>query len=541
VSELPKEWLNQKLGDVVDYGKTIKVEPNVIDHNAWILELEDVEKGSSRLNQRLSFAERKSKSTKNKFSKGDVLYGKLRPYLDKVIIADEDGYCSTEIIPIKPGTYIDNRYLFYSLKRKEFLEYVESVSHGLSMPRLGTKQGQSAPFILAPLNEQIRIANKLDSMLAKVDAAQARLDNIPRILKRFRQSVLAVATSGELTREWRENDFLVETILDGFELPLSWSLLTFDDIGAVKGGKRLPKGEELVESDTGFPYIRAGQLKNGTVINRDTARNRQLFLKPHVQEQIKRYTVFEGDVYITIVGASIGDAGVIPLSSNGANLTENAAKICEFTKPIDSKFVSYWLRSEFLQGMIKLEIKSGAQGKLALKRIKSLPIPYPPIDEQKEIVRRVESLLSMVDIVEKQYLDAKARTNRLTQSILAKAFRGELVPQDPSDEPAGELLSKILSDKEKKLSVKPKNKTVKKVVDITNREFKSDNDVDEESVKKWIKDLEMNTFSSEDLNNSFGSDYDKLKGILFSLLKENKPMINKVFDAVKKDFIFKKV
>lgn len=203
MSNLPVSWINVQLGDVVEYGNTSKVEPTEIAEDSWILELEDIEKTSSKLIQRVLFSERQSKSTKNKFEKNDVLYGKLRPYLDKVVIATEPGYCTTEIIPIKPGKYLDNRFLFYGLKRKEFIDYVSEVSHGLNMPRLGTKQGQAAPFVLAPLNEQIRIADKLDSMLAKVDAAKARLEKIPTLLKRFRQSVLAAATSGELTREWR--------------------------------------------------------------------------------------------------------------------------------------------------------------------------------------------------------------------------------------------------------------------------------------------------------------------------------------------------
>jgi len=241
VSNLPNSWINVQLGDIVDYGNTVKIEPSEISEDAWILELEDIEKNTSKLTQKMFFSERQSKSTKNKFEENDVLYGKLRPYLNKVFIANEPGYCTTEIIPIKPGKYLDNRFIFYGLKRKEFIDYVSEVSHGLNMPRLGTKQGQQAPFVLAPLNEQIRIADKLDSVLAKVDAAQARLEKIPTLLKRFRQSVLAAATSGELTREWRE-----ENVLDEWDVKKVADIITRIEAGKnISCNERPPKEGEF--------------------------------------------------------------------------------------------------------------------------------------------------------------------------------------------------------------------------------------------------------------------------------------------------------
>ncbi|MBL4911354.1 MAG: restriction endonuclease subunit S [Alteromonadaceae bacterium] len=457
MSELPKGWVKITLGEIANWtsgGTPSRANKSYYSGDIPWVKTGDL--GSRYLNKVNEFITKdglKNSSAKlcSKGSIGLAMYGAT---IGKVSIFNMDVATNQACAVATPKGGISSEFIYFMLSNEK--EAFIAKGKGGAQPNISQTLIKSHEILLPPLNEQIRIANKLDALLAKVDAAQVRLDKIPTLLKRFRQAVLAAATSGELTKEWRENNILVDTTLDGFELPLTWSLLTFDDIGAVKGGKRLPKGEELLENNTGFPYIRAGQLKNGTVINLDTARNRQLFLKPHVQEQIKRYTVFEGDVYITIVGASIGDAGVIPSSSNGANLTENAAKICEFTKPIDSKFVSYWLRSELLQGMIKLEIKSGAQGKLALKRIKTLPIPYPPMEEQVEIVRRVESLFTLADSVEKQYNAIRKNTNRLTQSLLAKAFRGELVPQDPNDEPAEKLLAKIAAAREASLVSKSK-------------------------------------------------------------------------------------
>ena len=192
---------------------------------------------------------------------------------------------------------------------------------------------------------------------------------------------------------------------------------------------------------TPHPYIKAGQLKNGTVEPAG-----QEYLEPDIQQKIARYIVSSGDAYITIVGACIGDAGLIPPEYDGANLTENAAKLCGFKREIASTYLSAWLRSKALQDLIRFEIKSGAQGKLALKRIKTLPIPLPSIEEQNEISRLVALLNGFADQIETGMGAAQARINGLTQSILAKAFRGELVPQDLDDEPASVLLGRIKVD-----------------------------------------------------------------------------------------------
>ncbi len=231
-TDLPESWLACRLGEVTPYGTTKKIEPSDIPLDAWVLELEDIEKDTSRIIQRFTFRERKSKSTKNRFEPGDVLYGKLRPYLNKVVLADQEGYCTTEVIPLKATQAVESRYLFYWLKHPVFLDYVNEVSHGLNMPRLGTDAGKAAPFILAPLAEQKRIADKLEAVLGRVDACRARLDRVPALLKRFRQSVLASATSGRLTAEWRATN----------QTGTPWlAFVSENPIGLPSGYKRLSK------------------------------------------------------------------------------------------------------------------------------------------------------------------------------------------------------------------------------------------------------------------------------------------------------------
>ncbi len=352
---------------------------------------------------------------------------------------------------IKPNRHkLDPYFLKHWLNSPNTFKKFTNSMTGTAIRRVVLKQIREAEINIPPLAEQKQIAAKLDELLAQVDTIKTRLDAIPHILKRFRQSVLAAAVSGKLTEEWHgKNQHCV--MVHGITIPEVWKNLTVGDIGEVKGGKRLPKGESLVSHNTGYPYIRAGQLKNGTV-NPDE----QLYIEPRIQAQISRYIVREGDAYITIVGACIGDAGIIPKEYDGANLTENAAKITDYKVSLCPAYLSMWLRAQYLQDIIQLEIKSGAQGKLALNRIKELPIPLPSIEEQTEIIRRVEQLFAFADQIEQRVKDAQSRVNHLTQSILAKAFRGELTAEWRAQNPdlitgensAEALLARIRAERE---------------------------------------------------------------------------------------------
>lgn len=328
------------------------------------------------------------------------------------------------IRPIKE--IVEPRYLEAWMNSPAIRELSIEKATGSGRQTLALQETRILPIPLAPLDEQKRIVEKLDTLLTRVDSCERHLERVPQILKRFRQSVLAAATSGRLTEEWRKDENTISRDFGDFEFPdfpATWNLLPIKEIGQVKGGKRLPNGEKLVDYDTGFPYIRAGQLKKGTVISED-----QLYLLPSTQKKISRYIVDAGDVYVTIVGASIGDAGIIPQNYNKVNLTENAAKICQLSG-VDGNYLALWLRSPHAQDIIKSLIKSGAQGKLALSRINEIPVPLPSLEEQAEIVRRVESLFAVAERLEARYLSASEHVARLTPSLLAKGFRGELVGQ----------------------------------------------------------------------------------------------------------------
>ncbi|MCI2964805.1 restriction endonuclease subunit S [Shewanella sp. N2AIL] len=174
--ELPESWLWVRLNEIADYNGRPNIDPVKIDNETWLLDLEDIEKDTSKLIYRAKYSERDSKSSKSTFKKGDVLYGKLRPYLNKVIVADDDGICTTEIVAIVPSEAIYAEFLKYLLKSPTFLNYVNSLMYGVKMPRLGTEDALQSVHSLPPLKEQHRIVAKVDELMSLCDALEAQTE-----------------------------------------------------------------------------------------------------------------------------------------------------------------------------------------------------------------------------------------------------------------------------------------------------------------------------------------------------------------------------
>jgi len=191
--EVPDGWVWCRLGEVCSYGSSLKIEPNQLNKDTWILDLEDIEKESSKLLKKIRANERKTSSSKSKFYKGNVLYSKLRPYLDKVIVADEDGVCTTEILPLHFYGNINSNYSKYTLKRRDFLFYVNNITKGVKMPRLGTLDGQKALYPLAPLKEQKEIVKKIESLFKICDELETQINTSKENAQSLMQSVLKEA------------------------------------------------------------------------------------------------------------------------------------------------------------------------------------------------------------------------------------------------------------------------------------------------------------------------------------------------------------
>jgi type I restriction enzyme S subunit len=429
--ELPVGWERCLLGDVVDYGRTQKAEPADIPDHAWVLELEDIEKDSSKLLSRSTFAERKSKSTKNAFDKGAVLYGKLRPYLNKVLLADEPGFCSTEIIPLLAGEGIAAGYLFHWLKSPEFLGYAEEVSHGINMPRLGTEAGRKAPMVLAPLNEQRRIAAKLDTTLAAVEACRQRLDGVAAILKRFRQAVLAAATSGELTREWREERGIAMA---------SWRDCVFNDLVSESRTGLVRSSAEQYELGEGLmPYLKMDSIGESWGCSHDGLKG----VRCEAAER-KAYELGYGDwLFNTRNSLELVGKSCVWEGPKGIVFNNNILRV-RFKSEVRPQWVEIYFRSPSGREILA-RVKSATTSVAAIyqRSLMALGIRVPSLAEQAELIDRVETFFTLADQLEARLNAARKVVDRLTPALLAKAFRGELVPQDPNDEPASVLLERI--------------------------------------------------------------------------------------------------
>ena len=160
--DLPETWKICCLGELCDYGDCINVNTEDIAEDAWILDLEDIEKDTGTVLKKVTKDQRNSVSTKHKFHSGQVLYSKLRPYLNKVVLSDADGYCTSEILPLEFKNCVLPEYARYYLMSGTFITYANHCSYGVKMPRLGTTDGKKAIFSLPPLSEQKRIVETID-------------------------------------------------------------------------------------------------------------------------------------------------------------------------------------------------------------------------------------------------------------------------------------------------------------------------------------------------------------------------------------------
>ena len=166
--DIPENWSWARLGYIIDFSKNAAVSSNNICDNDWILDLEDIEKASGKLLCKKRMHEVKSKSDKHKFFVGNVLYSKLRPYLNKVIIADEDGYCTTEILAFEFGNNFLNQYAQIYLMSPYFVDYAMAGAYGVKMPRIGSERGNNALIPVPPLVEQKRIVSAYHVIVSKL-------------------------------------------------------------------------------------------------------------------------------------------------------------------------------------------------------------------------------------------------------------------------------------------------------------------------------------------------------------------------------------
>lgn len=231
-----------------------------------------------------------------------------------------------------------------------------------------------------------------------------------------------------------------------FEIPTSWSWARLGNLIDIKGGKRLPAGYKLTDNKTDHIYIRVSDMQDGTIVSKDLK-----YITDDVYNQIQNYTIGKDDLYLTIVGSTIGKAGLVPKMFDNMNLTENAVKLTNI--PINKYFLLYYVRSGYAQSQFRDNTKQVGQPKLAIFRIANTLVPIPPFAEQTKIVSKIEYTLHLVNHfsnLQEQLHDIDTDIYRdLKKSILQEAIQGKLVPQIAEEGTAKELLELIKAEKQK--------------------------------------------------------------------------------------------
>jgi len=291
----------------------------------------------------------------------------------------------------------------------------------------GILKAQTIP--LAPEREQERIADKLDNVLIRVDAVNTRLARVAPILKRFRQSVLAAATSGRLTEDWRAA---------GQTAPV-WSQTT---IGAIETDLRYGTSKKCSAEPVGSAVLRIPNVGS----DGGPELNDLKYAEFDLAEQA-RLALQAGDLLIIRSNGSVdlvGKCCVVNEQATGMLFAGYLMRLRMDAARALPKFVYLALSSPSLRALIERTAKStSGVNNINSEELRSLPLHLPPLEEQAEIVRRVETLFAFGDRLEARLQAAQTATERLTPALLAKAFRGELVTQDPNDEPASELLRRL--------------------------------------------------------------------------------------------------
>lgn len=364
---------------------------------------------------------------------GDVLLNITGASIGRVTLAPADmagARVNQHVCIIRPNAAIDARYLAAYLSNPSVQSKIWADNTGTTRQALTKQQILSFSVPLAPLAEQRRIADKLDTVLARVDAVNERLARVAPLLKRLRQSVLTAATSGRLTEDWRLQNGGSEST------PLALGSLV---VSIDQGWS--PKCEPTAAPPGRWAVIKTTAIQPLMFLPDE---NKEL---PESLEPRPNLALEDGDVLITRAGprSRAGIACIVRGAHPRLMLCDKAYRVRVDQSKICSDMLNLLLNSPSVLDAID-QMKTGISESgvnLTQTKFRELRLEVPPIEEQTEIVRRVELLFAYADRLEARLRAAHTAAERLTPALLAKAFRGELVPQDPNDEPAAQLLQRL--------------------------------------------------------------------------------------------------
>jgi type I restriction enzyme, S subunit len=405
------------------------------------------------------------------FREGDVLFAKITPSMEngKSAVARKltngAGFGSTEFCVLRSNGDIEPDYLWRYIRQQEFRGNAKSVMTGaVGQLRVPSNYLKTHPIPLPPLPEQRRIVAKLDQLFARTARARVDLGRISILIAKYKEALLAAAFSGELTREWRQSNTqsgrpsINQGGIDGRAdildpLPECWIWTSIGRVALVTGG--LTKNPTRNAVPTRAPYLRVANVYANELRLDDVAE-----IGCTAAELAKTELSF-GDLLIVEGNGSLDQIGRVALwrdELKGCSHQNHLIR-ARLNEEVIPQFALYWLLSPGARSAIeRVAATTSGLYTLSITKIQGLPIPVCNLEEQAEIVRIIEIASVWLDRLTVEHARTARLLPKLDRAILAKAFRGELVPQDPSDEPASELLARMRAAR----SDQPTRKRVRK-------------------------------------------------------------------------------
>ena len=401
--EIPENWCWTTLGEISNYGQCENVDVDKIAANEWILELEDIEKDSGRIIQKLCKDDRKACGTRHKFYRNEILYSKLRTYLNKVLVAPASGFCTSEIIPIH-CIETNPWFICFVLRSNYFLDYTASLGYGVKMPRLGTNDALISYIPLPPLSEQARIVDEVAKWNIIIDEIENGKIELESHIKKTKSKILDLAISGKLVPQDPNDEPAIELlkrINPGFKpcdnshyenmaIPQSWELVSLNSVVDIISGVSYAKSDI---KESGVRILRGGNIQDGEIICLED----DVFIDQSYSNMVN--SVVKGDIVLV---ASTGSPTLIG-KTGYARITYPDTQIGAFLRIIRPKSseISAYLNLIFNSDFYKNYIRSLAKGtninNVKNGYIEQFEIALPPIQEQERIVMMVENIFISLD------------------------------------------------------------------------------------------------------------------------------------------------
>ncbi len=399
---IPQGWEEKRLGDVclISAGNSAPQDKTLFEAGIYpFFRTADVGKihfGKIKTSEDL-LNEKSIKGLKL-FKKGTILIPKsgASTFLNHRVKMEADGFVVSHLATVKGHeNVINDDFLLYYLSIIKVQDLIQDQNY----PSLNLPIISNIKIMLPPLSEQERIVAKLDEAFEAIDKVKANAEKKLNNAKELFDSYV--------------NDTYTKLLF-------SEKIYYISDIAKIKGGKRVPKGYKLKLEKTAYPYIRVADFNDYGSIDLSDIH----YITEDIYQQISNYTISKKDLYISIAG-TIGKSGIIPDELEGANLTENACKLV-FSDRVYNKFVYYFTKTRCFIYETQIKTRTAAQPKLALSRLATIKIPLPDIKKQQKIVEKLDIVHEQIKLLEQIYIQKIKECAELKQSILQKAFRGEL-------------------------------------------------------------------------------------------------------------------